>query len=303
MLFSPRTGGRMSRLCRLHRHTVFLPAALTIMATILIAPVSSHATTIFPERDGFVFVAGGEYELGDARGRYDERPVVTVRLSPFWMRAKEVSNTEFGTFVRAARYTPRGPWMRGFPAGGEVLPVRYVTWLDAAAYAEWAGCELPTEAQWSAAAAVFIGGDQASTMGSSAVGPGPVGTSTLTSGVAGDRPDRKPQVMHLLGNVREWTADWYDRYAYKQLSLAGQIVLDPTGPEDGASPEERFIKTETVAGNERSTRKVVRGGSWAAQHLDHLRPERRTAHSPPRYHNDLGVRCVKAPTQGTGGRQ
>ena len=114
---------------------------------------------------------------------------------------------------------PEGPGSA--PAGREEHPVVHVAYEDAAAYAEWAGGALPTEAQWELAArggldgAAYVWGDQ----------PEPAG-ARLANYWHGDFPWRpepgygttapvgsfEPNgfgLYDMAGNVWEWTADWY----------------------------------------------------------------------------------------------
>jgi formylglycine-generating enzyme required for sulfatase activity len=57
-------------------------------------------------REGMVWIAGGEFQMGssDHRGRPDEYPVHTVRVSGFWMDITEVTNTQFSKFVEETGY-------------------------------------------------------------------------------------------------------------------------------------------------------------------------------------------------------
>jgi serine/threonine-protein kinase len=103
---------------------------------------------------------------------------------------------------------PRG-WSAGrFPEGKGKHPVTGVTWYEAAAYARWSGCTLPTSAQWWRAAlgdskAPFPWGTDGATIETRAnfglAGTAEVGTHPLGMSPFG--------VHDLAGNVREWLAD------------------------------------------------------------------------------------------------
>lgn len=231
----------------------------------------------------YISIPGGVYTLGDARGRYDEQPVVRVRLKPFQIAVTEVSNAEFERFVNAAAYQPQGPWRWGYPAGGGKLPVRFVSWYDAQAYARWAGCRLPTEAEWAAAAQNSK--PRALQTEGQPLAAGPVAVNAAANQNTAD-------LLHMEDNVSEWVADWYYRYQFRDYAT-GPLPLDPKGPPDGAAPEPRFVAAQSSAGNERSTLKVVRGPSWAALYSDQLRLSRRVAHNPHRWHDDVGFRCAR----------
>jgi hypothetical protein len=94
-------------------------------------------------------------------------PIERARLSGFWIARYEVSNQEFLRFVE------RNPqWRRDrihnelqdrdylvhwtspttYPSGLADHPVTHVSWHAAQAFCEWAGGELPTQAEWQKAA-------------------------------------------------------------------------------------------------------------------------------------------------------
>ncbi len=232
-----------------------------------------------------VLVPAGRYPMGDPAGRYDERPRVEVQLSAFAIDRAEVSAARFSAFVTETGFEADGPW-RSLDAPSD-HPVRLVTWHDADAYCRWAGGRLPTEAEWEAATEGLFQPRAAVILRPHRQGPEPVDH-------AGEQTSAG--VLNLTGNVREWVADYYDRYRYTLYDEAAPV--DPTGPAAGLGPEPRFMEAGLAATNERSTRRVVRGASWAARWDDAARPTRRDAHNPARWFEDVGFRCAFEPHGG-----
>ena len=237
-----------------------------------------------------VMVPGGEFVMGSAGGCYDECPAHRVRLDPFLIDKHEVTNKQFERFIKSSGYHAQGPWRRGYGAGQADYPCRFVTWFDAKAYAAWAGRHLPSEAQWEMAARgarnytypwgmVFQPGLSQS---GKEVSAGPAAVCSFPKG------ESPYGCLDMAGNVWEWVNDWYDRYYYQSFKT---VAINPTGPPDGAAPEERFVKTKTAAGNERSTLKVIRGGGWSGS-IDNARCARRMWGNPAYWLNDTGFRLA-----------
>jgi|GEM_PF-2550779 formylglycine-generating enzyme required for sulfatase activity len=243
------------------------------------------------EVDGaqLVRIPAGVYEIGSDKGRYDEAPRVRVELSAFLIDREEVSNFQFAKFLAESGYKVQGPWKRGFPKGGGELSVRYVTFHDARAYTIWARRRLPTEAEWEAATGtgLFPWGSKPPRLTRQ--------TDLYTLPLAPPNPsppDISPfGVRDLGGSLREWTADWYDRFVYRTLSVKS-IAQNPRGPASNSKPEQRFLDAKAGAGNERSTRKVVRGAGFFSRVEDHYRSSRRGAQNPDEWFNDIGFRCA-----------
>lgn len=144
--------------------------------------------------EGMVWVPGGELRMGDdAREVYVE----TFAIDPF-----PVTHLQFQQFLPQHR----------FPLGKAHHPAVQMSWYEAAAYARWMGKRLPTEAEWEKAARgsdgrLYPWGEQFD----------PDRCNTLEGQVGDTTPvDRYPAgrsphgCYDMVGNVVEWTADWYD---------------------------------------------------------------------------------------------
>lgn len=54
--------------------------------------------------NGMVYIPAGSFEMGNAQGNPDERPVHEVELNGYWIDATEVTNDQFSKFVEATGY-------------------------------------------------------------------------------------------------------------------------------------------------------------------------------------------------------
>ena len=174
---------------------------------------------------GMVLVPPGEYIVGGSEGN----PRRTVEL-PFgvFMAVQEVTCGRFAEFLHATgRPAPPG-WAE--PQGDEEMPVANVTWSEAAAFAAWAGCTLPTEEQWECACRgptgqLYPWGDTWTPANAVlGFGPAPVGSA---------QSDRSPcGCVDMAGNVAQWTATALPGdprlYIVKGSSWAGMEKERPT---------------------------------------------------------------------------
>ena len=161
-----------------------------------------------------------------------EVPVHSETVKPFDIDRTEVTNAEYQQFVNETKHDSPANWIGGKPiTGEESLPVTYVSYDDANAFAEWRSkrdhvqYRLPTEEEWEYAAR---GGDQdniypwgnkwvedyAVTGSTGATKPRPVGSS----------PNDKTRwgVMDMMGNVYEWTSSKATLYPGSERKVEGE---------------------------------------------------------------------------------
>jgi formylglycine-generating enzyme len=180
-------------------------------------------------------------------------------------------------------------------------PVVHVSFADALAYAQWAGKDLPTEAEWEFAArggldgAEFAWGDEFTPdgihMANTWQGEFPAQNLNAdgyerTSPVTAFPPNGYG-VHDMIGNVWEWTSDWYAPKHDADAPKACCIPENPRGGREEASfdPRQPNIKIP---------RKVIKGGSHlcAPNYCRRYRPAARHAEAVDTSTSHLGFRCV-----------
>jgi formylglycine-generating enzyme required for sulfatase activity len=123
------------------------------------------------------------------------QPDCQVVVQPFLIDKYEVTNAQF------ARFRPE----HQFPEQQEDFPVTNVTWEDAAAYAKWAGKQLPTEAEWQLAAGAADG--RRYPWGKDRRLPR-LKDAKICQKVGSSRENYSPVGCYdMEGNVWEWTSD------------------------------------------------------------------------------------------------
>ncbi len=286
----------------------------TTTATPTSVPAATAAKPMTREKDGMVMVnvPGGPFIMGSDIAEVNEKPSHTVTLPGFWIDQTEVTNAMFGKFVKATNYLteaekplwsyefnlntkeqggipgadwrhPRGP--KSSVSGLSTHPVVHVSWNDSAAYCEWVGARLPSEAEWEKSARGVDGrtypwGEAAPDgkllnyadvnldvdWADKSVDDGNEFTAPVGSYPTGVSPYG---AYDMAGNVWEWVADWYAD-SYYQDSPSD----NPTGPTAGDG-------------------RTLRGGSWNNE-ADFVRTSNRVWYAPVGPYGNLGFRCAKS---------
>jgi len=244
-----------------------------------------------------VYVPGGEFMMGsddeevnfalqqckvygaNCQRRYFsmEMPMHTVLLDGYWLDKTEVTNHQYQQCVQVGVCEASA-----CQVGSADYPVVCVVWKQAAAYCQWVGERLPTEAEWEYAARGpetsrypwgndFEGTylnycDTNCTLNKRDRGfddgyaeTAPVGSYLQGASWVG--------ALDMAGNVWEMVADWNGEYLPEKQ-------VNPTGPPSGV-------------------RRVARGGSWHAS-PDHVRSALRTHMGIDQYNDHAGFRCAQS---------
>ena len=232
---------------------------------------------------GFVRIEPGTFTMGSPtseEGRDDTNETqheVTITRA-FWLQSTEVTQGQWRAVM--------GTSPSHFSSCGDDCPVERVSWEDAVAYVNalsasegldacysgstfaGLGCEgyrLPTESEWEYAAragttsARYGNLDEIAWLYENSDGrPHEVGTKRVNGWGLYD----------MLGNVSEWTGDWYSS------SYPSGSVRDPLGPDEGS-------------------RRVYRGGGWL-NFARYVRAANRYGNGPAHRRHKLGFRPARS---------
>ncbi|SER22472.1 formylglycine-generating enzyme family protein [Actinokineospora terrae] len=188
-------------------------------------------------------------------------------------------------------YVPGANWRRPAGLGSSIRrlldhPVVHLAWDDAVAYAAWAGKDIPTEAEWEYAARggldrkPYSWGDELTPGGAHMAntwqGPFPYRNTvedrfTGTAPV-GSFPANDYGLHDMIGNVWEWTSDWY-------------------------APHSAPVRSCCSASTSDVPRRVVKGGSFlcAPDYCRRYRPAARMGQPVDTSTCHLGLRLVARP--------
>ena len=241
------------------------------------APAATAATPALDEKPGgpknadaaglkWVRIPAGDFTMGCSPGDNecgdDEKPAHFVRITkPFEMAVTETTVAQFRKYAKASgtKMPEQETWST------DAHPVVNVTWAESAAFCKWAGGRLPTEAE----------AEYAARGGSPEVRYGPLGESAWYADNAGSsahpvglKKANAYGLFDILGNVWEWTADWYSNVTYQSGDSR-----NPVGPRTGEY-------------------RVLRGGSWIYGPR-RVRASFRGRDTPTDQNYDVGFRCLR----------
>ncbi|MCK1273552.1 sulfatase modifying factor 1 [Bradyrhizobium sp. GM2.2] len=208
--------------------------------------------------------------------------------------------SQWWTFLRGAN------WRHPYGPGSNIEdlddhPVVHVSFSDAAAYAHWAGKGLPTEAEWEFAAR---GGLEAEEYAwGDALMPGGKHMANIWQGnfpvqnLGEDGYERTSPVMafppngyglyDMIGNVWEWTSDWWSSKHAADAAKPCCIPKNPRGGGEHTSYDPRLPDIQIPL-------KVLKGGSHlcAPNYCRRYRPAARHAEPVDTSTSHVGFRCV-----------
>jgi len=179
-------------------------------------------------------------------------------------------------------------------------PVVHVAFADAEAYARWGGKALPTEAEWEFAArggldgADYAWGDEflpndrykANTWQGDFPWRNSVGDGYEATSPVGVYDPNGYGLYDMIGNVWEWTTDWYEaRHPEKTESCC--VPRNPRGGREDAS-------YDPCQPDVRIPRKVLKGGSHlcAPNYCRRYRPAARFPEPVDTSTCHVGFRCI-----------
>ena len=273
-----------------------------IFTVLLLACAALPAAAQTAAPDGMVLIPAGKFWMGRtfsifldsgdlmARDKIDDRPANNVYLDAFHIDKYEVTNVDYVKYVEAKGTRPPWHWPEGkIPKGEEKFPVANVNWHEASDYCKWLGKRLPTEAEFEKAArggldrAHYAWGDDTiekydelavlapQVALRNTANPVPATLGRPRPNAVGSFSPNGYGLYDMIGNVMEWTNDWYDNNYYPFMPKQ-----NPRGPETG-----RY--------------KSVRGGGYADQggHGYEKLASYRNFSDPDTRMTTVGFRCAK----------
>jgi len=190
-----------------------------------------HETKNVKDGSELVFIPAGAFMMGcdNILKSSGERPYHQVNLDGYYIGKYEVTVAQYRAFCNStSRRKPAQP-----STSNDDCPVVNVCWDDAAAYCDWAGLRLPTEAEWEKATrggtdTDYWWGNRRLLCASNwdeVNSRANVGDYVVKVGSYAPNPFG---LFDMSGNAGEWCSDWFDGNYYEDSPTD-----NPKGPDHG----------------------------------------------------------------------
>jgi formylglycine-generating enzyme required for sulfatase activity len=240
-------------------------------------------TELLRPPEGFVFIKGGCFEMGDTfgDGEGNEKPVHEVCVDDFYMGETEITQRQWTEIMGPAPESINQGSNPSSIKNCDDCPVEQVNWNDVQDFinklnqrhpgrVEGMKYRLPTEAEWEYAARSggkkekFAGISSESELREYAWYDENSGNKTHP---VKEKRQNGLGLYDMSGNIWEWCSDWYDDDYYRKSPKD-----NPQGPSSGLAH-------------------VLRGGSWSSE-PQYLRASCRNRGESSRRFDFIGFRCV-----------
>jgi formylglycine-generating enzyme required for sulfatase activity len=266
------------------------------------APVTNQLFARFVEETAYVTLAERVPNADDYPGA---RPELLVAASTVFV--KPPHRVDLGNPYNWWTWVPGADWRHPQGPGSSLAglakhPVVHVAFEDVEAFARWAGKVLPTEAEFEYASrggrdgTEFAWGDEFAPGGRQMANTwqGEFPHENLkTDGFEGTSPVRSfPAngygLFDMIGNVWEWTTDWYE---------AGHVISNECCGDANPLGGSRERSYDPQLPEIKIPRRVIKGGSHlcAPNYCRRYRPPARMAQAVDTSTSHLGFRCVIRP--------
>lgn len=232
------------------------------------------------EETGMVLIPAGEFLMGSADGRQDERPLHKVYLDAFYIDRYETTGKDFEAYLAAN--PDQHPTITGWEVDRTIQPdmakrpVFGLSWKRCGDYCAWRGKRLPTEAEWERTAAgltnrIYPWGNEPPDPSRANFGKCCfILAGKILAEVGSYELGKTPEgVYDLAGNIAEWVYDWYDKNYYPNSEYR-----NPKGPAKGKYH-------------------VIRGGAWNSYPY-YMRSTDRYGTNDGQDFYGIGCRCAKS---------
>ncbi|MBI4384465.1 MAG: formylglycine-generating enzyme family protein [Nitrospinae bacterium] len=225
--------------------------------------------------EGMVFVKGGCFMMGTQGAQTDEQPEHEACLDDFFMDKYETTQARWKKLMGS----------NPSKFAGDDLPVEQVNYFDIQEFIKKSNgeCRLPTEAEWEYAAG---GGAKTRYYWGNLMDETYAWFEDNSGGKThpvGQKPPNQFGLYDMMGNVWEWTEDWYAPIYSKAEKQ------NPKGPATGENKAVRGGSFDSSAGALRLTNRT-----W-------LNPQNRVYSKISTYggivneiYNYIGFRCAKS---------